>query len=106
MDSLAVRMVESKRIRIVDNIDYGIDIEYNKDILAVHFPYFYKFTKDTYLSLLNDTERFCDFFKAAGYKKLHAAVDHDNVKIKKLLKKLSFTRVAISGDMDIFEREN
>jgi hypothetical protein len=99
-------MVESKRIRIVTNIDYGIDIEYNEDIVAVHFPYFNKFTKSTYLSIFDDTERFCDFFRVAGYKKLHAAVDHDNIKIKKLLKKLSFTRVGISGDLDIFEKEN
>ena len=99
-------MEESRRIRIVNHKDYGIDIEYNKDILVVHFPYFNQFTKQTYLDLVEDTERFCHFFKVAGYTKLHAAVDMDNIKIKKLLKKLLFTRVGIAGDLDVFEKEN
>lgn len=99
-------MVESSRIRIISNSDYGIDLEYSEDLVIVHFPYCNKFTKNTYLSMLIDLDRFTHFLKTAGYEKLYASVYHDDLKVKKLLKKLLFTRFSISDDMDIFERKN
>lgn len=98
-------MVESNRIRLFDRQNYGIDLEYGKDIVIVHLPWLNKFTVDTYKEMVKDLAEFSLFFKTIGITKFYAAVDTNNVKIKNLLKKLGFIRAGISNDVDVYEKE-
>jgi RimJ/RimL family protein N-acetyltransferase len=43
-----------------------------------------------------------DFFKTVGYTKIHAAVDFNNTKINKLLKKLNFRVIGKAENLNIW----
>jgi len=98
-------MVESNRIRLFDRQNFSIDIEYTKDIFILHLPLLRKFTAETFKEMLGLLAEFSLFAKTIGKESLYAAVDSNNVKMKKLLKKLGFTRTGIAGDLDVFEKE-
>lgn len=98
-------MVESRRIRLFDRQNFGIDLEYNKDVIILHLPWLTKFTAGTFKEMVKLLAEFSVFFKTIGKDKLYAAVETNDVKIKNLLKKLGFKRTNISGDLDIFEKE-
>lgn len=99
-------MVESKRIRILNTEDYYVEIEYNEDIIAVHLPWIRVLNKKVYKELKEALVNYSDFFRTIGKAKVYAAVNTDDIKIKKFLKNLGFVRVGISGDLDVYEREN
>jgi hypothetical protein len=98
-------MVESNRIRLFNRQNFGIDVEYNKEVIVIHLPWITKFSVSTFKEMKQDLKEFSHFFNTVGYSKLYAAVDTNDIKIKTLLKKLGFTRTAISGDVDVYEKE-
>lgn len=99
-------MVESKRIRLFNTDTFGVDIEYAPNMLIIHLPWLEVFNKKTYRDMVEALEKYSDLFRVIGQSKLYAAVDTNNTKIKKLLTKLKFTRIGISGDLDVYEKEN
>jgi len=94
----------SKRIRIFERDNYAVDIEYNKEFLIIHLPYLWKFDKGIYLDMLFASEDLAEFFGTLGYPCIYAAVDSNNLKIKRLLDKLKFKRIAVVQDYDVFKR--
>lgn len=99
-------MAESKRFRLFNTDTFGVDLEYSKDYLIIHLPWLDSFSIKAYRDMLIALEDYSGFFKTMGQKKLYAAVDTNNTKIKRLLSKLGFVRVGINKDLDVYEREN
>jgi len=99
-------MVESNRIRILETEDYHVEIEYNSEVIAVHLPWIKVLNKKVYKELAKALKDYSAFFRVLGKEKLYAAVDTNDIKIKRFLKKLGFVRVGISGELDVYEREN
>lgn len=99
-------MEESKRIRLFNTEDFGVDIEYNSEMIAVHLPWIKNFNIKVYKDMVEALEKYSDLFRTIGQAKVYTALDQNNIKQKKLLKKLGFIRVGISGDLDIYERNN
>lgn len=99
-------MAESKRIKVLETENYLVEIEYNSELIGVHLPWIKVLNKKVYRELTQALSSYSDFFKAMGKEKLYAAVDTNDIKIKRFLKKLGFTRVGISGDLDVYERNN
>lgn len=99
-------MVESNRIRILETEDYYVEIEYSSEVIAVHLPWIRVLNKKVYKELTKALKEYSTFFRVLGKEKLYAAVDTNDIKIKRFLKKLGFVRVGISGELDVYEREN
>lgn len=99
-------MAESKRFRLFNTDNFGVDLEYSKDYVIIHLPWLDSFTIKAYKDMLVALEDYSEFFKAMGQDKLYAAVDTNNTKIKRLLTKLGFTRVGLDKDLDIYAKEN
>jgi RimJ/RimL family protein N-acetyltransferase len=95
----------SKRLRVVERDDYAVDLEYNEEFLIIHLPYVWKFNKGVFTDMLFTLENFSDFFKVSGFKYLYAAVDMNNLKIRRLLVKLGFKRKANQQDLTVYEKE-
>lgn len=98
-------MEESKRIRFIDRPDFGVDVEYTKELIILHLPWVSKFTGKVLKEMLYLLEEYGKFFSTIGFQKLYAAVDTNDIKIKRLLKRLGFKRVGIDNDLDVFEKE-
>lgn len=98
-------MVESKTIRFIEKVDYAIDLEYNSEYVLVHLPRVSRFTKETLKDMLTTLDQFSTFFRTIGVERLFAAVDQDDTKVKKLLRRVGFVRTKINGNFDIFEKE-
>ncbi len=99
-------MAGSKRIRLFNTEDFGVDLEYNKDFVIIHLPWIDNFNTKVFKDMLIALEDYSDLFKTLGKEKMYAAVDTNNTKIKRLLNKLGFTRVGLNKDLDIYEKEN
>lgn len=97
--------IASKRLRIVERENYAVDLEYSKEFLIIHLPYVWKFNKSVFVDMLLTLEDFSDFFKSTGFKYLYAAVDTDNLKIRRLLVKLGFKRKANQQELTVYEKE-
>lgn len=105
MVSSVVETNASKRLRVVERQDYAVDLEYSQDYIIIHLPYVWKFNRSVYVDMLFTLEDFSSFFKTAGYQHLYAAVDEHNIKIRRLLVKLGFTRKGLSGNLTVYEKE-
>jgi hypothetical protein len=92
----------SKRLKSVKGSTFEVDLEYSKDYLILHLPYIDKFTKSVYFEMLCMLDDWWDFFRTVGYKEIHAAVDSNNTRINKLLRKLNFRLIGSSKNMNIW----
>ena len=81
--------MDSKSMLVYEG-DYSIRLEYNRDYVIVHLPNVNRFTKEVLIDMKKRLSNWLDFFSNLGYNGIWAAVDPDDVKINKLLKKLNF----------------
>ena len=81
----------SKRLKgIYHGSTFVVDVEYSKDYVILHLPVVTKFTKGVYFELLDMMDELWDFFSTIGYDKIYAAVDQNDRKINRLVRKLGF----------------
>lgn len=92
----------SRRLKSVRGSTFAVDLEYNKDYLIIHLPTVEKFTKSTYFEMLYMLDDWWDFFKTVGYVEIHAAVEVNNTRINRLLRKLNFRLIGSSKNMNIW----
>jgi len=92
----------SKRLKGIQGSNFSVDIEYNKEYVILHLPTVDRFTKNTFFEMQVLLDDLWDFFKTVGYTKIHAAVDFNNTKINKLLKKLNFRVIGKAENLNIW----
>jgi RimJ/RimL family protein N-acetyltransferase len=92
----------SKRLKGVKGSTFSVDIEYSKEYVILHLPTVDKFTKNTFFEMQFLLDDWWEFFKTVGYTKIHAAVDFNNVKVNKLLRKLNFRVIGRAENLNIW----
>lgn len=97
--------VSSKSYTFYEGEDYGIRIEYNADYVIIHILYVHKFTKGTYLDMVNRLQDFWDFCHTMGHNYLWAAIDPDNQKLAKMIGKIGWVYRGTSDNMAVFSFE-
>ena len=95
-------MIASKRITIYENLDYQLDLEYNKDYAILHLPQVSKFSKDVYLHMTCKLDDLYNLFKTMGHEYLWAAADPNNQKVNRLLVKLGFKYAGSADGMSVY----
>ena len=94
----------SKRIRLVDKEDYGVDLEYNDDFVILHLPWTYKFSKSIYQDMLATMDNLEDFLNCMGYSRIHLGIEPGRTSTLKLAKRLGFNQIGHHSGHDIYEK--
>ena len=92
----------SKRLKGIRGSTFSVDVEYNKTFIIVHLPSVDKFTKSTFFEMQYLLDDWWDFFKAVGYTSIHAAVDPNNKKVNKLLRRLRFKKIGTAESLFVW----
>jgi len=92
----------SKRLKGVRGSTFEVDLEYNKDYIILHLPSVDKFTKSTLFEMQYLLDDWWDFFQTVGYTEIFAAVDPNNKRINRLLRRLSFKPLGSSDGLRIW----
>lgn len=93
----------SKRLKGIRGENFEAHIEYNKDLVAIHLPYVYKFNKSTYLEMKTMLKEWDDFFKTCGYKETYVAFPVNDARLIKLVDKLGFMFVINNQGHSIYK---
>lgn len=97
-----MRTNASKRLKGIRASCFSVDLEYSQDYIIIHLPEIDKFDKGVYFEMLYLLEDWWAFFQTAGYNKIYAAVDPNNRKINRLLRKLNFKAVGTADGMRVW----
>lgn len=95
-------MIASKRVRLYENLDYQLDVEYNKDYVIFHLPLVNKFSKGVFLDMLCKLDELYTMFNTMGHQYVWAAVDPNNQKVNRLLVKLGFKYAGSADGMSVY----
>lgn len=95
----------SKRFRIAERTEFGIDLEYNDDFAILHIAWVSKFNKTIYQDMLDGFEDLKNFIETMGYPALHVGLPPENEVTKKLVRRLGFEYVNHHLGYDIYELE-
>lgn len=95
----------SKRLKGPQGKDFDVVFEYGKDngVVVLHFERIDKFTKDTFLEMKFMLEDWSDFFSSLGTESLYAGIDPDNIKMRRLVKKLGFRYLTDNEGVSLYE---
>lgn len=95
-------MIASKRITIYENLDYQLDLEYNKDYLILHLPRVSNFRKSILLDGLAKLDELYNLFKTMGHKYIWAACPPENKRVNRLLLKAGFRYMGNADGMSVY----
>lgn len=93
----------SKRFRLVEKEDYGVDLEYNEEFAIIHFPYVSKFNKGILLDMSSTLEGIKKFLEEMGYWHLWVAVRLKDNSTAKLAKRFGFKYVGVDKETGAYE---
>lgn len=96
--------IKSKRFRLVETLEYGVDLEYNDDLAILHIPYVSKFNKTILSDMLIKLDELGDFISCVGYSRIHLGIPETNSKTLKLASRLGFEHVGDSQGFCIYEK--
>lgn len=97
-----MRTNASKRLKGIHGSTFSVDLEYSKEYIILHLPTVDKFTKEVYFEMLYMLDDWWDFFQTIGYTELHAAVDPNNRKINRLLRKIGFRPIGSANNLTVW----
>ena len=92
----------SKSHMLYEGEDFGVRLEYDKDYVIFHLPYVNKMTKGVLDHMRVFVGEWYEFFTDLGYNGVFAAVDPNDLKIKKLLAKLNFVYIDDHSGMSVY----
>lgn len=98
-------MQSSKRITIVDHIDYSVDLEYNDMYAILHLPRVNKFTKEVYQGMLIKVQELWEFFSTVGYEGMFIAIDPTNKVLNKFVLRLGFKPLGTADGLSVYQYE-
>jgi hypothetical protein len=94
--------IKSKRFAFVTKEDYVVDLEYNETFAILHLPFVKKFSKSTYLDMLDEIKGIVTFLKDQSYEHVWLAVKPEDTLISKFVKKLGFNYKGTSDNLDVY----
>lgn len=97
-----MRTNASKRLKGIHGSTFTVDLEYSKEYIILHLPTVDKFTKEVYFEMLYMLDDWWDFFQTIGYNAIHVAVDPNNQKINRLLRKLKFKAIGYADNLRVW----
>lgn len=97
-----MRTNASKRLKGIKGSTFSVDLEYSQDYVIIHLPEIDKFDKGVYFEMLYLLDDWWEFFQTVGYNNIYAAVDPNNRKINRLLRKLEFKAIGTADNMRIW----
>lgn len=92
----------SKRFRGIRGSTFSVDVEYSKDYIILHLPEVTTFNKTTFIEMVYLLEDIWELFRTFGYEALYTAVDPNNSKINRLLRKLNFKAIGYADSMRVW----
>jgi hypothetical protein len=96
-------MTASKSITLFENPEYGVRLEYSKDLAIVHLPYTNKMNKKVYLDMERRLVDWYDFITTLGYNGIWCAVDPTDSKINRLVTMLQFKYMGKADGMSVYK---
>lgn len=96
----------SKRFNLVNVEDYEVDLEYTDQYAILHLPRVSKFTKGTYLDMVERLQQVATFIKTSGYFGMWVAIKPEDTTIGRLVNKLGFKYLGTSDSLAVYELEN
>ena len=101
----SVAEINASRNLVINGDGFVVRLEYSSDYVIVHLREIDKFTKDRFRSMQIMLEDWSDFLRAMGQTNLWAAVDKDNIKIKRLLGGLGFQYAGQQDNLTVYKYE-
>ena len=96
-------MSASKSFTLFETNDYGVRLEYNKDFVIVHLPFTNNMTKRVFQDMEVKLQEWLEFVTTAGYNGIWAAIDPNDLKIRKLVSMLKFKYMGQSDGMLVYK---
>lgn len=93
----------SRRMNLVLQPLYQIDLEYTPQYAIVHLPRVDKLTKGVYLEMREKFEEIFFLVDTLGYPALHAAIWQNDTTLARFAEKMGFMKVGSDQGMDIYE---
>jgi hypothetical protein len=92
----------STRIHGLGGTNFKVAIEYNKDLLFIHFDEVKKFDRQTLSEMEVLLKDWWSFVDTVGYKAIFALLPNENKKAQKLLYRLGFKHFLNAGENTVF----
>ena len=96
-------MIASKRLSIIENDDFTLDLEYNEEFAIVHLKNMPKLNKGTLGSLTIKIEDLYEFVTTIGFETLWAGVPEEDKATQKLAKKVGFEHCGAAQGIEVFQ---
>lgn len=94
--------IKSKRFAFVSKDNYVVDLEYSPEFAILHLPYVKKFSKSTYLDMLDEIKGIVSFLNDLNYEYVWLAIKPEDILIAKFVKKLGFNYKGTSDNLDVY----
>jgi len=95
--------IGSKRLRLIENADFAVDLEYAEGFFILHLPYVKNFSKSVLKRMLVINQDLKDLAIACGFRGVFAAVPPTDGRINKLLKLLKYEPIGVSDGLIVYE---